>query len=319
MVLSTNVRSPRPRSSPSAFSPSSSPSTSRRLTLPLVKPGKSTQPLASDSMQSPIGDPLSVAETSAAIARVFPAQKAFRFEVYEHIVEHARMNLLFAHGNISTAVWNQIRAAVKNLAVPEEAKEAIKPPRIEVTKGKKKRVVAGPNNSAVIWPEGRASVMYTRTGVFRAMTKARVKAGKAKEEETFTPWLSSNTAVISCPALSPKYLDQILRVVGRVLRENQKDDKVAKEKQPKFDLTVAMLDGRLVGRAEVERIRKLPELDILRAQSVGVLEQAGRQMLGILSQAAGGSLVRTLQGLEKDLEAKQGGAPAAATEGEAPA
>jgi large subunit ribosomal protein L10 len=60
--------------------------------------------------------------------------------------------------------------------------------------------------------------------------------------------------------------------------------------------------GRLVGGKEIERVKDLPELDILRAQVVGMLEGQGRSLVGLLSQAGGGGLVRTLQGLEKGMQ-----------------
>ena len=53
---------------------------------------------------------------------------------------------------------------------------------------------------------------------------------------------------------------------------------------------------------------KLSELDGLRSELVGLLEMRGRELVGVLGQAAGGGLVRTLQGLENDLKEKEGGA-----------
>jgi large subunit ribosomal protein L10 len=66
-----------------------------------------------------------------------------------------------------------------------------------------------------------------------------------------------------------------------------------------------MEKNRLVSTSEILDIGTLPELDTLRAQLVGLLEMPARQTIGVLSQAAGGSLVRTLQGLEGDLKARE--------------
>lgn len=68
--------------------------------------------------------------------------------------------------------------------------------------------------------------------------------------------------------------------------------------------------GRVMSPEEIMEVGKLPELDTLRAQLVGLLENPGRNLVGLLGQAAGGGLVRTLQGLEKDLQDKQGPPPA---------
>ncbi len=62
---------------------------------------------------------------------------------------------------------------------------------------------------------------------------------------------------------------------------------------------------RLVSTPEILEIGKLPELDTLRAQLVGLLEMPSQQTIGVLSQAAGGSLIRTLQGLEGNLKAQE--------------
>jgi len=80
-------------------------------------------------------------------------------------------------------------------------------------------------------------------------------------------------------------------------------------KQPYLKLVAGVLEGnRLVGAEELGRVSKLPELDTLRVQVVGLLEGTGRSLVGLLGQAGGGGLVRTLQGLEKDLGEKAGGA-----------
>lgn len=58
---------------------------------------------------------------------------------------------------------------------------------------------------------------------------------------------------------------------------------------------------------EVEQVGKLPELEVLRAQVVGLLEGQARGLLGVLGQAGGGGLLRTLQGLEEGLKKDQTG------------
>ena len=56
---------------------------------------------------------------------------------------------------------------------------------------------------------------------------------------------------------------------------------------------------------EIRAVGKLPELDLLRGQVVGLLEGSARSLIGTLEGAAGGGLVRTLQGLEKGLAEKE--------------
>jgi large subunit ribosomal protein L10 len=101
--------------------------------------------------------------------------------------------------------------------------------------------------------------------------------------------------------------------IQKVIKSSQKDERPDQSapKQPQMKLVAGVLEGRrLVGVQELEQVKELPELHTLRAQLVGMLEGQGRSLVGLLGQAAGGGLVRTLQGLEKDLQEKEGGASA---------
>ena len=52
-------------------------------------------------------------------------------------------------------------------------------------------------------------------------------------------------------------------------------------------------------------VAKLPTLDTLRAQLVGLLSAPATQLAMVLSEASGGKLARTLEGLKKSLEEDQ--------------
>lgn len=56
---------------------------------------------------------------------------------------------------------------------------------------------------------------------------------------------------------------------------------------------------------QIEAVGKLSDMDGLRSELVGLLEMRGRELVGVLGQAGGGGLVRTLQGLENDLKEKE--------------
>ena len=55
-------------------------------------------------------------------------------------------------------------------------------------------------------------------------------------------------------------------------------------------------------RFNFEDVAKLPTSDVLRAQLVGLLSAPSAQLAAVLSQASGGTLARTLEGLKKSLE-----------------
>ena len=58
-------------------------------------------------------------------------------------------------------------------------------------------------------------------------------------------------------------------------------------------------------------------MEVLRSQLVGLLEMSGRGLVGVLGQAGGGGLVRTLQGLEKNLGGGEEGESKGAEEAKA--
>ncbi|KAK4687037.1 hypothetical protein P7C73_g3071, partial [Tremellales sp. Uapishka_1] len=113
--------------------------------------------------------------------------------------------------------------------------------------------------------------------------------------------------------LSPPYLAKMISAIERTIKKVQKEESTAKDakpvKQPAVGVVVGIVErNRLVGVDEIAQIGKLGDLDALRSQLVGLLEVNSRNLVGVLAQAGGGGLVRTLQGLEVDLKAKEGSA-----------
>lgn len=104
-------------------------------------------------------------------------------------------------------------------------------------------------------------------------------------------------------------MSQILKAIERSIKKSQREGSKGQEvKQPELKLLFGYLEGgRLVDIAQVEQVGKLPDLDGLRSQLVGLLEMRGRELVGVLGQAGGGGLVRTLQGLENGLKEKKAG------------
>lgn len=72
--------------------------------------------------------------------------------------------------------------------------------------------------------------------------------------------------------------------------------------QPELKLVGALIDGRVFLPQGVRDVSKLPTLDTLRAQIVGLLSAPANQLAGVLSEASGGRLARALEGLRKGLE-----------------
>lgn len=222
------------------------------------------------------------APPSIARERVFGGRKAFLYSYYTHLLRQSDVVLLFQHANLSVVESRALRAAIAAIPLPPS-----------------------PEPLSEAEAEAQAArLTILRTGVLSSVVRA-VQPPNAQ----LTPHLDGQTALITVPSLSPAYISKILAATERVMKRAQKDEKAkdaTKEvKQPAFTLTAAVLEGnRLMDPATVREVAKLPELDTLRAQLVGLLESPGRQLVGVLSQAGGGALVRTLQGLEQGLKDK---------------
>ncbi|EKD01747.1 hypothetical protein A1Q2_03984 [Trichosporon asahii var. asahii CBS 8904] len=216
--------------------------------------------------------------------RVYPERKAFLFKYYEHLLQRSQLVLLFKHQNLSVAQSQQIRHAIQKIPVPAlpaataaEAAEGSPAPEAE-----------------------RAVMTITRTGLLAPVVRSVQIGGAGLESH-----LQGPTALITCPTISPKYVKQVLAAIETTIKKNSKKAEKKDEvvKNPEFTLVAGVLEGsRLMDPKQIKDVAQLPELDQLRAQLLGLLEMPGRQLLGVLNQAGGGGLVRTLQGLEESLK-----------------
>jgi ribosomal protein L10 len=136
-------------------------------------------------------------------------------------------------------------------------------------------------------------------------------------------------AVLTLSSLSPPQLNAIIRAMDRAVppkkaQTNEVEVKPKKGKEedvdfvpgrpvprvrptltPELKVLGAVIEGRVFSAAGVADVAKLPTLDTLRAQIVGLLSSPAMQLAVILSEASGGKLARTLEGLKKGLEEGQ--------------
>ena len=215
--------------------------------------------------------------------RIYTPRKAFLYQLYTHLLRRSAFVLLFTHDNLSVLDTNRLRAAIQRVPLPAL------PSPIPKTRGRRKQ--ESPARAET------AQLTVTRTGVFAALARSM------HASTSLAPFLEGQTAILTCPTLSPTYLGMLLRSINRSVAASKRPeirDKVVK--QPYFRLVAGVLEGnRLVGVDELARVGKLPEMDAARAQVVGLLEGAGREVVGVLGQAGGGGLMRTLHGLEETL------------------
>lgn len=226
--------------------------------------------------------PAKPALASSKPGRVYTERKAFLYKHYETLLQRSQLVLLFKHENLSVAHSTKIRHAIQKVPVPTL------PAAADAAEG------SAPTEAE------RAVMTITRTGILSPVVRGVQVAGTSLE-----PHLQGPTALITCPSISPRYVKQVLAAIETTIKKNTKKAEKKDEvlKNPEFTLVAGLLEGnRLMDAKQVKDVAQLPELDQLRAQLLGLLESPGRQLLGVLTQAGGGGLVRTLQGLEESLK-----------------
>jgi hypothetical protein len=151
-----------------------------------------------------------------------------------------------------------------------------------------------------------------------------IKAGR--EIANFVP--RGGLAILTLSSLNPPQLNAILRIMDRTVpprkpttqeeldaKEAEKNadpvtpgrapKKVKEVFQPELKLLGALIERRVFSAHGVQDVSKLPTLDTLRAQVVGLLSSPATQLAAVVGEASGGKLVRTLEGLKQSLENAQ--------------
>ncbi|KAJ7687374.1 hypothetical protein B0H17DRAFT_1069999 [Mycena rosella] len=140
-----------------------------------------------------------------------------------------------------------------------------------------------------------------------------------------TEGVTGALAVLSLPVLDPPQLKAILRTFDRNVppRKPKTEEELKKELDekradpanpgrrirrvrqvvdPELKVLGLLLDGQILLPERVKAVAELPTLQTLREQLVGLLSSPGAQLAMVLSEASGGRLARTLEGLKKGLE-----------------
>ncbi|KAI6048025.1 hypothetical protein EDC04DRAFT_2921151 [Pisolithus marmoratus] len=136
-----------------------------------------------------------------------------------------------------------------------------------------------------------------------------------------TMLVQGGLAVLTLPSLNPPQLNAILRAIDRAVPPKKAIEEDAGNGKKRKDDDADFIPGRPRPRIKPDltpelkvmgMLPRLPTLDTLRAQIVGLLSSPAMQLAAVLSEASGGKLARTLEGLKKGLEEGHGaetGAP----------
>jgi len=144
-------------------------------------------------------------------------------------------------------------------------------------------------------------VNFQRTTVFD-VAQLREALGKVGGEFHV---LKNSTLKIAAEELSLPSLDQALQGQTAIVVGGDSPSEVAKilvkfhkEKEEKCPIKIGVLNEKLLNREEVIELSKLPSLEVLRAQFLGLLNAPGTQMARVL-QAMPESILNVLQAKAK--------------------
>lgn len=152
-------------------------------------------------------------------------------------------------------------------------------------------------------------------------------------------------AILTLPSLHPPQLGALIRVLERAVPPKKAPPTAAEKKAaleaarlaiienptpgrrpkrvspnlpPELELKGALIEGRLFVRKALDDVAKLPTLDTLRGQLLGLISAPAMQLAGVLNEASGAALARTLEGFRKGLEMESESEKPTEGEAEAP-
>lgn len=250
--------------------------------------------------------------------REYSERKAFKVNQYTRLFESSKDSplIFLAHTDFSVQRLAKLRRDISNAAV----KHVTSLPSL-----------SSPTPAPVTEQPPLPTLTVVSTSYFGValrnyspMDSATIKA--------IADMQNGGLAILSFPDFNPPQLDAVLKAMSRSVPPRKVKTKAEIEQEakdaadayvpgrrvkrqrpePTPDLKVvgALVEGRVFKAAEeVSEVAKLPNLDTLRAQLVGLLSAPSMQLAALLNEAGGAKLARTLEGLKKSLEEEQGATP----------
>lgn len=160
-------------------------------------------------------------------------------------------------------------------------------------------------------PEGsRARLTVVRAGVLKPVLREVASSGKASLANLESV-LSGPLAMLTSPSLSPEYIARLLSVIDKALGNRSLPAKASagqphaktSNANPRLVPLAAIIEGnKVIDVPALRDVSKLPSLQTLRAQLIGLLSAPASQLASILSMASGAQLAMTLEARKRQLE-----------------
>lgn len=233
--------------------------------------------------------------------RIFKDKKAFQYNWYSRILQCSSTSplLILCHNDFSATRLKKLRSDISSAA--QRVKQSL----------------SGPLPTGV---EAQPTLTVIRTSIFGAALRDFPGINLAEVEKMIGNQ-SGAFAVLTLPSLHPPQLDAILRAIDRSVPPKKEEEikqesaknadpvqpgrRMKRQRQirtPELKLIGAFFEDRVLLPESVRNVSKLPTLDTLRAQVVGLLGAPASQLAMVLGEASGGKLARTLEGLKMGLE-----------------
>lgn len=245
--------------------------------------------------------------------RVYSEKKTFLYHQYLRLLESTTQSpiVFLQHNKFSVPRLIKLRKEIVKAA----SRHAALSPSL---------ANPGPNPVQVTPATTLPTLSVIRTSLFGVALRDFAPLD-AKTSEEIAQTVEGGLAVLSLPVFNPPQLQAILRALERnvpkpkpptaeELRQaaalgaqdppnpGRRPKRLRKIHEPELTVMGALIEGRVFKAEGVKEVAKLPSLSTLHAQIVGLLSSPGAQLAAVLSEASGGKLARTLEGLKKSLE-----------------
>ena len=262
--------------------------------------------------------------------REYSSRKNYLYDEYTRLLNTNSPLLFLTHNNFSAQQLIKLRRDIAGLKPAPRPSLAPHPPLAHLS--------PAPAAASTEPPAPPPKFTVIRTGILGVALRHRPGLGIAQKRLLARLVTPGALAVLTLPdpILHPPQLAALMRILERAVPPRKKNTRTAEEATaekasaaaaaaaaaaglenatpgrrqkrfrpdlpPELELKGAMIEGRLFVRDELKEVAKLPTLDTLRAQLLGLIGAPAARLAGVIGEAGGGQLAMTLEGFRKGLE-----------------
>ncbi|BGP51609.1 hypothetical protein JCM10450v2_007559 [Rhodotorula kratochvilovae] len=236
-----------------------------------------------------------------ARTRPLPVRKQVLYEHHRALLTSSPLVLFLRPGDFSAHEWRSIRAQLAQVPPPPPSPSSSTP---------------SSSSSPPAPTDAGLTLTLLRPGLLPALLRDPASPLSASLDTTFLAspsHLAGPLAVLTAPSLHPPTLARALALVQSVSRTPKADAPPPAAGAPPLErlgVLSALVERAAADPARTDAVAKLPPLEVLRAQLVGLISAPGSRIAGVLGARAQ-EVGRTLEGFKLGLEEQQQGAKGA--------